>query len=129
MNEIIYIPEKQHFRIFRRKLPEFGWFFVTRILYTIDCEGKAWQENLFCAVIGAGTFPAVAIDLCCVFVVYAAKAVFFIFRGLWNITQNAVKVALNSFLGTFLKIAAVLLTLLITYLKWHEITDFIKNLF
>lgn len=124
MNEIIYIPEKRHFKIYRRSpySCKIGFFFLTRFLYGLDCDGKPWQENIFCVFVGLMSFFTVPADLVCV-------ACFYVLKGFYKIILYFVKIVFNNFLGTFLKIATTLLTILILWLKWQEITDFIKNLF
>ena len=124
MNEIIYIPEKRHFKIYRRSLYscKIGFFFFTRFLYGLDCDGKQWQENIFCVFVGLMSFFTVPADLVCV-------ACFYVLKGFYKIILYFIKIVFNNFLGTFLRIATTLLTILILWLKWQEITDFIKNLF
>ncbi len=124
MNEIIYIPEKRHFKIYRRSpySCKIGFFFLTRFLYGLDCDGKQWQENIFCVFVGLMSFFTVPADLVCV-------ACFYVLKGFYKIILYFIKIVFNNFLGTFLKIATTLLTILILWLKWQEITDFIKNLF
>lgn len=124
MNEIIYIPEKRHFKIYRRSpySCKIGFFFFTRFLYGLDCDGKQWQENIFCVFVGLMSFFTVPADLVCV-------ACFYVLKGFYKIILYFIKIVFNNLLGTFLKIATTLLTILILWLKWQEIMDFIKNLF
>ena len=122
MNEIIYEPANNNFRIFRRNYENKGFFFLTRFLLSLDAEGKKWQENIFCVFVGLMSFFTVPADLVCV-------ACFYVLKGCYKIILYFIKIVFNNFLGTFLRIATTLLTILILWLKWQEITDFIKNLF
>ena len=129
MNEIIYEPQKVRFKIFRVYEVKPGAFFLTRLLFAFDSEGRAWQQNIFAALTGVFVPVALMLDFASLIVYYSAKILYKMFCGVWRVILYAAKVVLNNFLGVFLKVVTVLLILLITWLKWHEITSFIKNLF
>ena len=130
-NTINYVPENAPppFRIFRTKEVEFGYFYATRLLFAYDCDGREWLQNLFAALAGL-IFPAAfVLDLCGIAVWYACKIIYKIFCGVWNLVLECLKNGFKNSVGVLLKIATILLSLLIIYYKWHEITDFIKGLF
>lgn len=128
--EIInYIPEREtpKFRLFFARPAKFGAFFLTRCLYSIDAEGKVWQQNIFIVFVGALTIAAVAVDLVALLLVWTGKLMFYILRSVWDVVLYAVKVVLNKLFGTALKWVTIVLIILILYLKWHEITAIIAS--
>lgn len=133
MNEktINYVPENisSPFRIFRTKEVEFGYFYATRLLFAYDCEGREWLQNLFAALAGLSFPVAFVFDLIGITVWYVCKILYKIFCGVWNLILECLKNGFKNSVGVLLKIATILLSLLIIYYKWHEITDFIKGLF
>lgn len=128
---INYIPENTSppFHIFRNKEVKFGIFYASRLLFAYDCEGRAWQENFFAAVVGLMFPAAFVLDLCGIAVWYVCKITYKIFCGVWNLVLKCIEDGFKNSVGVLLKIATILLSLLIIYYKWHEITDFIKELF
>lgn len=126
---INYIPkdETPKFRLFFARPVVFGAWFFTRCLYSIDVEGKAWQQNIFVVLVGVLTLAAVAVDLVAFLVSYTGRFAFFILRSLWDVVIYAVKVVLNKFFGTALKWITIVLIILILYLKWHEIAAILRS--
>lgn len=125
-NEIIFEPVKMRFRVMWRGAVKFGAFFLTRCLYNLDVEGKAWQCNLFVVTAGALTIPAVALDLVVLLVAWMARLAFYILRSLWRLVLYAAKVVIDKFLGTALKWATVAAIILILYWKWDEISAYLR---
>ena len=127
--EIInYIPEKEtpKFRLFFARPVAFGAWFFTRCLYSIDVEGKAWQQNIFVVFVGLFTVVTVAADAVALLVAWIFRAAFYILRELWRLVVYAVKVVFERFLGTALRWIAFVLVALILWLKWDEITAIIR---
>lgn len=127
--EIInYIPEDEmpKFRLFFARPAKFGAFFLTRCLYSIEAEGKPWQQNMFIATVGILTAPTAIIDTVCLLVAYLARLVWYIIKSLWSLVIYAVKVILRYFFGTALKWVTLVLIALILWLKWDEITNIIR---
>lgn len=117
------------FRIFRTKDVKFGVFYATRLLFAYDCEGREWLQNLFAALAGLSFPVAFVFDLIGIAVWYACKILYKIFCSVCNLVLKCIEDGFKNSVGVLLKIATILLSLLIIYYKWHEITDFIKGLF
>ena len=128
---INYVPENipQSFRIFRTKDVKFGYFYATRLLFAYDCEGREWLQNLFAALAGLSFPVAFSFDLCGIAVWYVCKILYKIFCGVLNLVLKCIEDGFKNSVGVLLKIATIFISLLIIYYKWHEITDFIKELF
>lgn len=125
---INYIPEKEtpKFRLYFARPVAFGAWFFTRCLYSIDVEGKVWQQNLFVVTVGLLTVVTVAVDAVALLAVWTLRAVLYILRELWRLVVCAVKVVFERFFGTALKWIAFVLVVLILWLKWDEITAAIR---
>lgn len=130
-NTINYVPENAPppFWVFRTKDVKFGAFYASRLLFAYDCEGRAWQENFFAAVVGLMFPAAFVLDLCGIAVWYVCKILYKIFCGVWNLVLECLKNGFKNSVGVFLKIATILLSLLIIVYKWDVITDLVKGLF
>lgn len=127
--EIInYIPEGEtpKFRVFFARPVKLGAWFFTRCLYSIDVEGKNWQQNLFVVFVGLLTVVTVAVDAVALLVAWIFRAAFYILRELWRLVVYAVKVVFERFFGTALRWVAFVLVVLILWLKWDEITAAIR---
>lgn len=129
-NEQIFIP-LEAFRIKQKYCPNFGIFYAVRVLLSIKAEGgRAWQKILFyCCFTLPGFAIAIAIDalLLSLYVAYLAC------KKLLDITTAATISLLDTIItkviGVTLFIITLCLTIFILYLKWHDITEYIKNLF
>lgn len=127
--EIInYIPEGEtpKFRLFFARPAKFGAFFLTRCLYSIEAEGKPWQQNIFVVTVGILTAPTAAIDAVCLLVAYLARLIWYVIKSLWSLVIYAAKVVLRYFFGTALRWVTLILIALILCLKWDEITAIIR---
>ena len=129
MIEEVYEKVTTRFKIYRVHDVKFGTFYLTRLLFAFDCEGRNWQENAFAALAGCLAPAALVLDLAGIVVAYLAKYIYKMLCGLTRLLMYAAKVVLTNFLGVFLKLVTVVTIILILWLKWHEITSFIKNLF
>lgn len=125
-NEIIFEPVNTRFRVMWRGAVKFGAFFLTRCLYNLDVQGRAWQQNVFVVTAGALTIPAVALDLVSLLVAWMARLLFYMLRSLWRLILYAAKVVIDKLLGTALKWAVMVAIILILYLKWDEISAYIR---
>ncbi len=127
---INYVPEDTPpFHIFRTKEVKFGVFYASRLLFAYDCEGRAWQENFFAAVVGLMFPAAFVLDLCGIAVWYVCKILYKIFLGVWNLGLKCLENGFKNSVGVLLKIATILLSLLLIVYKWDVITDLVKRLF
>ena len=127
--EIInYVPEDEtpKFRLFFARPVAFGAWFLTRCLYSVDVEGKVWQQNLFVVLVGLLTAVTVVTDVVALLVAWILRAAFYILRELWRLVVYAVKVVFERFFGTALRWIAFVLVALILLLKWDEITAAIR---
>lgn len=123
-----YIPEGEtpKFRLFFARPARFGAWFLTRCLYSIDVEGKVWQQNLFVVCVGLLTVLTVAADAVALLVAWIFRAAFYVLRELWRLVVYAVKVVFDKFFGTALRWIAFASVVLIVWLKWDEITAMIR---
>lgn len=125
---INYVPEGQQpkFRLFFARPAKFGAFFLTRCLYSIEAEGKVWQQNFFVVTVGVLTVPTATIDAVCLLVAYLAQLIWYVIKSLWSLVIYAAKVVLRYFFGTALRWVTLILIALILWLKWDEITAIIR---
>lgn len=123
---IILEPVKQRFKLKIRHRVDFGFFYITRCLYSIEADGREWQQNLFVAVVGVLTLATIAIDIVTMLCVLLLRLSYYVCKSGLNLLIYAVKVVLNRFLGTVLKWLAIVLIILILYLKWHDISEIIR---
>lgn len=129
-NEQIFIP-LEAFRIKQKYCPNFGIFYAVRVLLSIKAEGgRAWQKILFyCCFTLPGFAIAIAIDvlLLSLYVAYlACKKLLDIATAA---TISLLDTIITKVIGVTLFIITLCLTIFILYLKWHDITEYIKNLF
>ena len=129
-NEEIFIP-LEAFRIKQRYCPQFGIFYAVRVLLSIQAEGgRAWQKILFyCCFTLPGFALAIAIDA----LLLSLYVAYLVCKKLLDIATAATislfDTIIKKVIGVTLFIITICLTLFILYLKWHDITEYIKNLF
>ena len=129
-NEQIFIP-LEAFRVKQRYCPQFGIFYAVRVLLSIQPEGgRAWQKILFyCCFTLTGFALAVAIDT----LLLSLYVAYLVCKKLLDIASAATISLLDTIIkkviGVTLFIITLCLTIFILYLKWHDITEYIKNLF
>lgn len=130
MKEQVFIPAES-FRIAQRYCPNFGIFYAIRLLLSIQAQGGAWwQKVAFYACFTALLLPlALLVDI----VSLAVYLSYLIIKKLFQIVFAAIllllEVIIKNFIGAVLLIAALVFSTIFIYLKWPQITDFIKNLF
>lgn len=123
---IILEPVKQRFHLKIRHRVDFGFFYITRCLYSIEADGREWQQNLFVAVVGVLTLATIAIDVVTMLCVLLLRLSYYACKNGLHLLIYAVKLVLNKFLGTVLKYVAIILIILIVILKWHDISEIIR---
>lgn len=128
MNEIIFEPVAARFRLHRRRRVEFGLLYITRLMYSIDAEGKAWQVNLFCCFVGVLTLFTVLLDCSIITLYLIAKLAFIIAIESVKMLFYLCRVAIDKGLGTALKWLIPAIIIILIYLKWHEITAILGRL-
>lgn len=123
-----YIPEGEtpKLRLFFARPAKFGAFFLTRCLYSIEAEGKPWQQNIFVVTVGILTAPTATVDAVCLLVAYLARLIWYVIKSLWSLVIYAAKVVLRYFFDTALRWVTLILIALILWLKWDEITAIIR---
>lgn len=129
-NEIIYVPEKKSFKI--KKVKEMSksiFFILTRFLLQFDCEGKKWQENIFCIIHAILLFSAVFTDIIAGTVILTCVAVYMLLKLIFAVLTQILKTVVENFLGTAIKITVIILVILIVLLKWQNVKEIIINLF
>lgn len=129
-NEEIFIP-LESFTVKQRYSPNFGIFYLTRQVFSIQAEGGRWyQKALFYTLF---TLPlcvvALSLDVCTL-LIYCA---FLIAKKLTQILCAAlmllIETVIKRTIGVILLLLSICFTLILIYQKWHDITEFIKNLF
>lgn len=129
-NDEIFIP-LEAFRIKQRYCPQFGIFYAVRVLLSIQPEGgRVWQKILFyCCFTLPGFALAIAVDA----LLLSLYVAYLVCKKLLDIataaTISLLDTIIKKVIGVTLFIITLCLTLFILYLKWHDITEFIKNLF
>lgn len=129
-NEEIFIP-LEAFRVKQKYCPQFGIFYAVRVLLSIQPEGgRAWQKILFyCCFTVPGFALAIAIDT----LLLSLYVAYLVCKKLLDIataaTISLLDTIIKKVIGVTLFIITLCLTIFILYLKWHDITEYIKNLF
>lgn len=128
-----YISEKEiqsKFRIYQAYKPNFGIFYATRYLYSIDAAGgKTWQRCLFYLVFNFALTPlSLVLDLLGAAVYGAILLTKRIAEGLFLATVSIIQSAFTKFLNTTLTIAAVLIVALALYYRWNDIIYYVHRL-
>lgn len=130
MKEEVFIP-LESFSISQRYSPKFGIFYALRCLFSIRATGgRTCQRVAFYSSFYLLLAPvAVVIDL----FTLAVYALYLVCKKLVELVYAAVVLLLETvikkFLGVVLVLAAVVLTTLTIYVKWHDILAYIKALY
>lgn len=128
-NIIDYEPATAYrFHITRRDNVKLGYFYLVRVLYSIDATGNEWQEVLFAAVVGLLTIPAVVVDLFVLIVAGCAKLAYFAAKQIISLLVTLVTIIFDKGVGTLLKWLIPTIIILTLYLKWHDITKLFDQL-
>lgn len=128
-----YIPESAlytKFRVSQAYKPNFGIFYATRYLYSIDAVGgKTWQRCLFYLVFNFALTPlSLALDVSGAALYGAILLIKRIAEGLFLAAVSIIQSAFTKFLNTTLTIAAVLIVALAIYYRWSDITYYVHRL-
>ena len=130
MKEEVFIP-LESFSINQRYSPNFGIFYALRCLFSIRATGgRTCQRVAFYSSFYLLLAPlAVVIDI----FTLSVYALYLICKKLVELVYAAVVLLLETvikkFLGVVLVLAAVVITTLFIYVKWHDILDYIKALY
>lgn len=129
MNEEKIYEVEPAFRIGTRPdpRPAFGSFFFTRLLYWLECEGRAWQVTTFAAVVGMLTLPALSLDLITIIFVYIAKILYKIFCGVWRLILYAAAKIFES-ISSALKFIFIAAIIIFIVAKWQNINAILASL-
>lgn len=127
-NIIDYEPTARHFHIMRRDDVKLGYFYLVRVLYSIDAAGKEWQEVMFAAVVGLLTIPAVILDLFILLIAGCVKLAYFAGKQIISLLVTLVTIIFDKGVGTLLKWLIPTIIILTLYLKWHDITKLFDQL-
>ena len=128
-NIIDYEPATaRRFHITRRDNVKLGYFYIVRILYSIDATGKEWQEVMFAVIVGLLTIPAVVVDLFVLVVAGCAKLAYFVAKQIISLLVTLVTIIFDKGVGTLLKWLIPTIIILTLYLKWHDITKLFDQL-
>ena len=130
MKEELYIPAES-FSIHQRYMPNFGIFYAVRVLLSIRAEGGLWWQKF--AFYSCFTALLMPVALCIDIASLAAYICYLIVKKLFQIVAAAflllLETIIKKFVGVILLISALCISLILIYLKWPLITDFINKLF
>jgi hypothetical protein len=127
-NIIDYEPTARRFHITRRDNVKLGYFYIVRVLYSIDATGKEWQEVMFAAIVGLLTIPAVVVDLFVLVVAGCAKLAYFVAKQIISLLVTLITIIFDKGVGTLLKWLIPTIIILTIYLKWDDITKLFDQL-
>jgi len=129
VKEIIYVPyiERVRYRKLNARKREF--FVLFWFIWSYKAEGgKMWQRfilftlQLFCSIL------LVPLDAILILVKYTFIAVGILLNEFKDTLKLLFATIIKRFIGTFLLIAGITIPLLLLYVKWNEIIDFIDKL-
>ena len=129
-NEEVFIPAEA-FSVHQRYCPNFGIFYAVRVLLSIKAQGgQWWQKVTFYACFTALLLPvALTVD----FVSLAVYLCYILVKKLFQILAALILLLLETlikkFVGVILLISALCISLILIYLKWHEIISYLDKLF
>lgn len=116
---------KQRFSIYVGYKPEFGAFYVTRCLFAVIVDGAAWIRATAFAVQFSLTPVALSLDLSALVVVgglmLVKKIIELAITLIFNLITMVFSTVIKSYLGTTLKIVAILMVALYCYLEWDNV--------
>ena len=116
---------KQRFSIYGGYKPEFGTFYVTRCLFAVIVDGAAWIKATAFAVQFSLTPVALSLDLSALVVVgvlmLVKKIIELAITLIFNVMTTLFSTVIRTYIGTTLKIVAILIVALYCYLDWDSV--------
>ena len=113
---------KQRFSIYVGYKPDFGAFYVTRCLFAVIVDGSAWIKAVAFIVQFSLTPVALSLDLSALMVVgvlmLVKKIIELVINLIFKIITTLFSTIIKSYIGTTLKIVAILIVALYCYLDW-----------
>lgn len=116
---------KQRFSIYVGYKPAFGAFYVTRCLFAVIVDGAAWIKATAFAVQFSLTPVSLSLDLSALVVVgvlmLVKKIIELAITLIFNLITTVFSTVIKSYVGTTLKIVAILMVALYCYLDWDNV--------
>lgn len=102
--------------------PDFGAFYVTRCLFSVIVNGSSWIKAVAFAVQFSLTSVALSLDLSALIVVgvlmLVKKIIELAITLIFKLITTLFSTVIKSYIGTALKIVAILMVALYCYLDW-----------
>lgn len=115
---------KKRFSIYVDK-PEFGAFYVTRCLFAVIVDGAAWIKATAFAIQFSLTPVALSLDIAALLVVgvlmLVKKIIELAITLIFKVITTLFSTIIKSYIGTTLKIVAILIVALYCYLDWDSV--------
>lgn len=129
--EIYIAANSQKFRIKQQYKPQFGIFWLSRIICSVSTENaKIWQIIMFFALFTLPFFSvALILDIAALCTVGVAWIIKQLSMLIFYCMQYLFKTFCDSFVATVLKLATVLTVLIFTIYKWDDIKNIILSIF
>lgn len=116
---------KRRFAIYVGYKPDFGAFYVTRCLFAVIVDGAAWIKATAFAVQFSLTPLTLSLDITALLVVGALwlvkKIIELAITLIFNLITTLFSTVIKSYIGTTLKIVAILIVALYCYLDWDNV--------
>jgi hypothetical protein len=113
---------KRRFAIYVGYKPDFGAFYVTRCLFAVIVDGAAWIKATAFALQFSLTPLTLSLDIAALLVVGALwlvkKIIELAITLIFNVITTLFSTVIKSYIGTTLKIVAILVVALYCYLDW-----------
>lgn len=105
--------------------PDFGAFYITRWLYAIMFDGAGWIKATAFVIQFSLTPFALSLDFAALLVVgvlwLAKKICEMVITLIFNAISALFSTVIKSYLGTILKLVAILMVVLYCYLDWDSV--------
>ena len=115
----------QKFHVKQSYKPDFGAFYVTRCLFAVIVDGAAWIKATAFAVQFSLTPLTLSLDIAALLIVGALmlikKIIELAITLIFNLITTLFSTIIKSYIGTTLKIVAILIVALYCYLDWDSV--------
>ena len=116
---------KKRFNVYVGYKPDFGAFYVTRCLFAVIVEGAVWIKAVAFVVQFSLTPVALSLDIAALVVVgvlmLVKKIIELAISLIFNLITTLFSTVIKSYIGTTLKIVAILIVALYCYLDWDSV--------
>lgn len=116
---------KRRFAIYVGYKPDFGAFYVTRCLFAVIVDGAAWIKATAFAVQFSLTPLTLSLDIAALLAAGALwlvkKIIELAITLVFNVISTLFSTVIKSYIGTTLKIVAILIVALYCYLDWDNV--------